>query len=168
MFEVRARDLYDEVSVIDLPDSLRLFRDHVNSTWLVNRCGTTACHGGLDAGEFLLYNRAPTSEQAVATNMLILERYRTSSGAPLIDYTRPEQSLLLQLALRPQLSAFPHPEVRGYKPVFLSTRSRRYAQALEWIDAMHRPRPQYPIEYELPTPADFLDEQDDEQEPPDR
>lgn len=170
MFEVRARDLYPEVRVLDLPDSIRLFRDHVNSTWLVNRCGTTACHGGLEAGDFMLYNRTPTSEQAAATNLLILERYRTPSGAPLIDYIRPEQSLLLQLALRPQLSAYPHPEVRGYKPVFLSTRSRRYAQAIEWIRTMHQPRPEYPIEYDLPTPADFADERDegDGQEPPDR
>jgi len=170
MFEVRARELYPEVGVIDLPLSIRLFRDHVNSTWLVNRCGTTACHGGLEAGDFMLYNRAPTSERAVATNLLILERYRTPSGAPLIDYLRPEQSLLLQLALRPQLSAYPHPEVRGYKPVFLSTRSRRYAQAIQWIETMHRPRPEYPIEFAPPTPADFLDEQGvgDGQEPPDR
>jgi hypothetical protein len=157
MFEVRARELYPEVEVLDLPESLRLFRDHVNATWLVNGCATTACHGGLDAGEFLLFNRSPTGEQAFLTNLLILERFRTSDGRGLIDYVRPEQSLLLQLAVTPKLSASPHPDVPGYKPVFLSSRSRRYAQTLGWIESMHLPRPEYPVEYTPPTPSDFVE-----------
>ncbi|MFG0275856.1 MAG: hypothetical protein ACF8QF_12460 [Phycisphaerales bacterium] len=160
MFEVRARDLYPEVEVIDLPESLRLFRDHVNSTWLVNGCATTACHGGLDAGDFLLFNRAPTSDRSFLTNLLILERYRTSDGRALIDYVRPEQSLLLQLAITPKLSSSPHPDVPGYRPVFLSSRSRRYAQTVGWIESMHLPRPAYPVEYRPPAPADFVDPAD--------
>lgn len=162
MFEVRARDLYPEVRVLDLPESLRLFRDNVNATWLVNGCATTACHGGLDAGEFLLLNRAPTSERSFLTNLLILERFRTTDGRGLIDYVRPEQSLLLQLAVTPKLSASPHPAVQGYKPVFLSSRSRRYAQTLQWIETMHLPRPEYPVAYTPPKPSDFAEAAPDE------
>jgi len=171
MFEVRARDLYGEVRVIDLPESLRLFRDNVNATWLVNGCATTACHGGYQAGDFMLYNRTPTREEAALTNLLILERYRTEEGVPLIDYARPERSLLLQLTMKPNISAWPHPRVPGYKPIFMSTRSRRYVQAVEWIEAMHRPRPDYPVDFTPPTPADFLGSDPSSpagEEPPDR
>ncbi|MEC9374495.1 MAG: hypothetical protein VYC34_11660 [Planctomycetota bacterium] len=152
MFAARARELYDEVKVSGLPESLRRFRDDVNSTWLVNSCATTRCHGGSDAGRLLLYNRTPTAEQAVATNLLILERFRLSEGGgSLIDYAQPEQSVLLQMGLIREDAARPHPLVRGWSPVFRSRSDRRYEQAIRWIQTMHRPRPDYPVEFEPPT-----------------
>jgi hypothetical protein len=155
MFEARARDLYGQVHVLDLPESLKQFRDNVNSTWLVNTCGTTTCHGGLDAGDFMLFNRAQNNERAAITNLLILERFRTSSGASLLNYESPENALLLHYALPLKNSSDPHPQVRGFRPAFRSEKSRRYMQAIQWMQSMHNPRPNYPVEFSPPTPADF-------------
>jgi len=155
MFDVRARDLYPEVQVLDLPESLRAFRDDVQSTWLVNSCATTVCHGGLDSGSFMLFNRTPTAEASALTNLLILERYRTADGRRLLNYDDPDQSLLLQFALSPRISTSPHPDVRGWRPVFTSKTARRYQDAIAWMGKMIRPRPEVPVEYVPPTPQMF-------------
>ncbi len=154
MFRRRAREFYGEVRVRGLPDALRAFRDHVNRTWLINSCATTRCHGGMEAGELLLYNRRPSSEQAALTNFFILNERATSDDRPLIDWARPEDSPLLQMGLQRSDAATPHPVVRGWTPVFRSVEDRRFEQAVEWIRAMHRPRPEYVgIDYEPPAPA---------------
>jgi len=152
MFRLRARDLYRRVDVLGVPEALRRFRDHVNATWLVNHCATTRCHGGLDSGRLMLFNRDPRAEHGAFTNFLILDRFRLSSGEPLIDYAVPERSPLLQMTLPRNRAAKPHPEVYGWRPVLRDTEHRRFQQAVEWIRAMHRPRPDYPIDYEPPRP----------------
>lgn len=157
MFRLRARELYGEVTVRGLPESLRLFRDDVNSTWLVNGCATTRCHGGSEAGRLLLYNRAPTAEKALVTNLLILERFRVGGedGDPLINYAAPTESPLVQMGLPRDDSGRPHPDVRGWRPVFRNRNDRQYQHTLRWIRSMHRPRPEIPIEYDLPTWAEI-------------
>ncbi len=156
MFRVQARELYDEIEVIGQPAAMRAFRDHVQIGWLTNRCATTRCHGGYEGGELLLVNRRPASEPATYTNFLILERYESSLGLPMIDYEQPERSLLLQMGLPYDDALYAHPRVRGWSPVFESRESRSFQLALDWIDGMYRPRPAngYPIEYKPPRPAD--------------
>jgi hypothetical protein len=150
MFQVRARDLYGEVRVIGQPKSMKRFRDHVHARWLMNNAATTKCHGGTGAGGLQLTNRKPRSDASVYTNFLILDRYRMGSGESLIDYDDAANSVLLQMGLPRDDSAFPHPEVRGWRAVFRSRDARGYQQAVEWIESMYRPRPDYPIEYEAP------------------
>ncbi len=151
MFELRARPFYGRFKVMTLPDSLRRFRDHVNTTWLVNSCATTQCHGGEDAGRLMLYSRNPGAEEAFLTNLLILERFRFPDGRGLIDFAAPERSRLLDMGLPRQDAATPHPDVQRWTPVFRSRDDRRFRQAVEWIGSMHRPRPEHPIEYAPPT-----------------
>lgn len=151
MFRLRARDLYGEVKVLGAPASLDQFRLQVNSTWLVNSCATTRCHGGVEAGKFLLYNRDTRTERGAYTNFLIVERATLSSGRPLIDYENPERSPLLHLGLPRHDSAFPHPDAHGWRPAFRSTDARRFRQAVEWIRSMRQPRSEVPIEYEPPS-----------------
>jgi len=86
MFRVRARDFYGEVKVIDDPRSVELFRTRVQSTWLVNNCATSRCHGGPDTGGLWLLNRRKRSDASTYTNLLILERTSLGDGTPLIDY----------------------------------------------------------------------------------
>lgn len=155
MFRLRARDMYGEVQALDLPESLRRFRDNVHGAWLLNSCATTRCHGGLGAGDLVLYTRARNSEQTVLTNLLILERYRTRDGQALVNFDAPQASLLLQMALPAPGAATPHPAVRGWRPVLMSQRDLRFRQAVEWIRSMHQPRPDYQIDYNPPTPADI-------------
>jgi len=133
MFKLQARAFYPAVQVLDTPPSIRLFREAVARTWLMS-CATTQCHGGLEAGRLILENRAPNSDAAVYTNMLILQRFRTTlspkagkaeapgavpantnaptDGVPLINWDNPELSPLLHAGLPRADSLFPHPVVR--------------------------------------------------------
>ena len=161
MFRVQARELYPEVRVVGHPESLRSFRDHVHAGWLINSCATNRCHGGENARDFILFNRRPTAARSFYTNFLIIERYRTEEGLPLIDYQTPGRSLLLQMGLERSEAITPHPDVFGWKPVFRSRDSRGFQRAVRWIEMMYRPRPEHPVEYfplgeeapEAPAPA---------------
>ncbi|MDX2116420.1 MAG: hypothetical protein SFZ24_12490 [Planctomycetota bacterium] len=150
MFRLRAREFYPEVRIVDIPESMRFFRDNIHATWLVSHAATTRCHGGSNAGRLRLFNYRPTAEESVFTNFLILERFRTRDGSPLINYDEPERSLLIQYGLPRNDARFPHPPARGWRPVFTDRDSRRYQQTLEWIRMMYRPRPDYPVEYTPP------------------
>lgn len=147
MFRVQARELYAEVKVQGNPPAMKQFRDNVNRAWLVTTCASPACHGGDSASALQLVNRRTTSEQSFYTNFLILDRYRLDGDVPLIDYDKPERSPLLQMALPRAESSRPHPEVQGWQPAFRTVNDRRFLQAVDWIGAMYRPRPEYPIEY---------------------
>lgn len=150
MYRLRARALYEQVQVLELPRSMRLFRDHVHAAWLVNSCATTRCHGGREAGRLQLTNYRPTSEESVFTNFLIIDRFRTASGEALIDYAEPERSVLLQMGLPRDDALHPHPVVAGWNPVFRTREARRFAQAVDWIRSMYRPRPDYGVVYSPP------------------
>jgi DNA-binding transcriptional ArsR family regulator len=148
MFRVSARDLYGQVRVIGQPESMEQFRNHISARWLTNRCATTRCHGGNEAGRLRLLNRAPNSEATVYTNFLLLDRFDTQRPVPMIDYTNPGESLLLQMALPREDVLYPHPDVPGWRPVFLSNRTPQYRAAVRWMRMMYQPRPDYPIEYD--------------------
>lgn len=153
MFRLRAREFYSRVKVLDQPESMQAFREHVHGAWLLNACATDRCHGGSEAGRLMLYNRSRNAEAAVYTNFLILERATLADGTPLINYDQPQRSPLLHMGLPRERSLYPHPEShasRGWKPTFTSQRDRRYEQALDWIRTMYRPRPEYPITYTPP------------------
>lgn len=159
MFRMRARDLYAEVKVLGHPKSMQLFRDEVHKTWLARGCATYQCHGGQAAGRLWLYNRQPNSDATVYTNFLILERFRLEDGTPLINYERPAESPLLQMALPTAASERPHPPIdvlgrqRSWRPLLSSQDDPRFRDALRWIDSMYQPRPEYPVTYTPPVPA---------------
>lgn len=161
MFALRARELYPQVAVQDMPGSIRLFRESVHRNWLINSCATAACHGGDDAGRLYLDNRHGNSDKAVYTNFYILDRFNVSSGAKLIDYADPARSPLLQAGLPRDISFFKHPEVRAgpsraiWKPVFQNTNDPKFRAAVDWISAMFQPRPEYPIDYIPPLPPNM-------------
>ncbi len=158
MFRLRARELYGEVKVLDSPPSLRLFRENVHRAWLMNSCATTACHGGDNAGRLFLHNRRTMSDATVYTNFLILDRFKLADGTPLINPTEPARSPLLQLALPRGEGHFKHPEVvvgathARWRPVFSSREDSRYKDAIQWIESLFKPRPDYPIHYTPPAP----------------
>jgi len=173
MFRLRARDSYGRVQVMSDPRSMKLFRERVHATWLINSCATSQCHGGEHAGRLRLATRQPNSDATVYTNFLILDRFRlrdnapradartqapAADGRPLIDYDDPSRSPLLHMALGKADSLFPHPQVAAaggrMKPiptVFSTINDRRYQDAIDWIRAMYLPRPEYPVEYTPPT-----------------
>jgi hypothetical protein len=161
MFRLQAREFYGEVRVLDQPESMRMFRDNVHGKWLMNRCATTLCHGGEEAGRLMLCNAKPGLEATFYTNFLILDRFRLEDGSPLINYDHPERSPLLHLGLPREDSLWPHPPVLRttpgsraerdlFIPAFRSQDDRQFREAVEWIRAMYRPRPNYPIDYTPP------------------
>src|SRR5690606_35624675 len=114
MFRIGARDLYGQVKIIGQPESMTEFRDQISARWLTNRCATTRCHGGNEAGRLRLLNRAPNSEATVYSNFVLLDRFDTRLPVPMIDYTNPSDSLLLQMAMPREDVLYPHPEVKGW------------------------------------------------------
>jgi hypothetical protein len=165
-FRLRAREFYGEVKVLDQPEPMRLFRDDVHRQWLTNSCATTACHGGAEAGRLVLKNTRPGTDETVYTNFWIISQFKTADGSPLLDFERPERSVLLQMALPREDAAPPsarHPVVlRGpappapsappvaldaWKPVFRRADDKRFAMAVSWLKAMYRPRPSYNLDY---------------------
>ncbi len=151
LFTHKARDLYSQVTVLEDPQSIRKFRENVHAQrgWIINACATTRCHGGPDAGAFQLINARTNSDATVYTNFLIIEQYTLPDGSPLIDYQAPERSPLLQMGMVSKNTLTPHPEIpadfpgRGFRPIFRSTRDRKYRDAIEWIRSMYQPRPEY-------------------------
>jgi hypothetical protein len=165
MFKLRARDLYGEIKVQQDPASMRLFRDQVHRGWLLNYCATTDCHGGAEAGSFWLNTKGPNTDATVYTNFYIMEktRIRATRGdrrdemVPLIDYANPAQSPLLQLALPPENSLYPHPTPNRpgkapFKPLFRDENDSRFRKTVEWMGTMFLPRPDYRIDYVPPKP----------------
>jgi len=158
MFDLKAREFYNEVEVMENPASMRRFRDDIHRTWLTNSCATSRCHGGEDAGRLWLYNRRNGSDAAAYTNFLILERFRLENGLPLINYNEPSRSVLLQMGLSRDSAVFKHPEVVGlhrgkWKAVFRSEDDHKYQQAVDWILSMYPKRTDYPVEYTPPVPS---------------
>lgn len=156
MFRVAAREYYPKVTVQDNPPSVRAFRDDVHNSWFLNSCATTACHGGNDAGRFYVANKGVPPDRMVLTNFLIIDRFKLADGRPLINYDRPAESPLLQLALPKSMGAVQHPDVMvgrnkvRWRSVFADQNDPRFLKAVQWIESMYKPRPDYPIDYQAP------------------
>lgn len=149
MFRLKARDLYSRIEVKSEPPALNLFRQRVHDAWLIPNCATSRCHGGLDGGRFFLHRRNAKSEQVRYTNLLILERWNELE-MPLVDYLDPGRSLLIQYGLPKNEARFPHPDVKGWSPVFSKGNPRLLRDAFGWMNSMYRPRSRYPVDYEAP------------------
>ena len=151
LFALKARELYQDIQVTSEPIALEIFHRRVHDNWLIPNCATSRCHGGLSAGNFFLFSTDYRSERTRYTNLMILLRSPALEGKPpLIDFTHPDQSLLIQYA-RPRIDAkFPHPDIPGWKPVLISGRESLMNDALLWIRGMHQPRSDYPIDYTPP------------------
>ncbi|MAD78569.1 MAG: hypothetical protein CMJ51_04260 [Planctomycetaceae bacterium] len=168
MFKLKAREFYPRIEVQSEPPALNLFRQRIHDGWLIPNCATSRCHGGLDAGRFFLHRRGSKSERVRYTNLLIVERWN-ELDQPLIDWENPGRSLLIQYALPRNEARFPHPDVKGWRPIFTRGNQRLLRESIRWIENMYRPRPGYPVEYEAPViaPPSLPEPFSDETEAPD-
>lgn len=149
MFDLRARDLYKFITVSEDPASLARFRTRVHNSWLLTNCATSRCHGGVQAGRFFLHTGESTDVRIRYTNLLTLLEFEVD-GKRLVDFEDPPDSLLIQYATQRNLARYPHPDVKGWKPVFSKSTPQLMSETLEWIRGMHQPRPEYPVDFELP------------------
>jgi hypothetical protein len=154
LFRLRARELYPTIEVIGEPTALRLFRERVHDTWLMNNCSTSRCHGGSNSGRLRLLRDGSATDRVRYTNLLILDRFSTRDGEPLLDWENPDQSLLIQYGLPRSETTTPHPPVSGWKPLFTGRQRAMKDGAVQWMRSMMQsPRPEYPI-------AELTDDED--------
>ena len=137
MFNLRARPLYGEIEVLEPPESLQQFKTAVHDSWLVTKCGTRGCHGGVDGGRFRLLRRSRVDDRLRTANLLQLERTNIDNQ-PLLNWATPADSLLIQYALPRDQANKPHPRVPGWRPAL---DNKRLTAVLQWIRSMRQPRP---------------------------
>ncbi|MFK7759273.1 MAG: hypothetical protein AB8C13_04925 [Phycisphaerales bacterium] len=153
LFRFKARDLYDEIQVFEDPQTFKDFKKFVagNTGWLINGCATAQCHGGQEAGNLQLVGSRANSPESLYTNFMILDQFQLKDGSPLMNYTDPERSPLVQYGMVRSRSLSPHPEVdaanigRDWRPIFRSTKAKNFNRTIEWIRTLYTPRPDYGV-----------------------
>ena len=162
LFDLKARDLYSYIEVEEDPASLAKFRTRVHNSWLIGNCATSRCHGGVDAGRFFLYTGNAKDQRIRYTNLLTLLSFKVD-GKPMVNFEDPPNSLLVQYAMPRNQARYPHPDVKGWKPVLSDSTPQLMQDTLDWIRSMYQPRPDYPVDYKPP----MLDAPDAPQNGPD-
>jgi hypothetical protein len=148
-FDLKARDLYSYIEVDEDPPSIAKFRTRVHNSWLISNCATSRCHGGIQAGRFFLYTGNAKDQRIRYTNLLTLLNLKVD-GRPMVNFEDPPNSLLIQYATARNLARYPHPDIKGWKPVFNQQTPQLLADTLDWIRSMYQPRPEYPVKYVPP------------------
>jgi hypothetical protein len=129
-------ELLNDIRLTNDPPAMQEYRTVVQRAVLTT-CATAACHGGgAGSDRFALHPKADHESEAYA-NFLTLNKYQYKPAkgreASMIDRNRPEDSVLIQFALAPNLSNMPHPDVEGYKPIFRTLNDPKYKQFVRWI-----------------------------------
>lgn len=149
LFDLKARDLYRYIEVQEDPPSIARFRTRVHNSWMIPNCATSRCHGGVQAGGFFLYTGNASDARIRYTNLMTLLTYKVD-GRPLVNFEVPADSLLIQYAMPRHMARTPHPDVRGWQPVFKTGTPQLLSDTVEWIRGMYQPRPDYPVDYKPP------------------
>ena len=168
IFDLRARELYDEVVILDDPPALQAFRTQVHHNYVLNYCATSQCHGGApQAMQALpLFQEPAGAEETIYTNFYILNQHRNEQGL-MIDRDQPPLSLLLQYGLPRNAAATPHPDVSGWRPAFTGPGDPRFERYARILNALYKPAPSYGIDYQPPqTGGSDQPQQDDRQGQP--
>ncbi|MEE2906339.1 MAG: tetratricopeptide repeat protein [Planctomycetota bacterium] len=156
MFELRARDLYGDIQVMTEPALLSTFRRRIHDNWLLNNCGSRSCHGGPSegAGRFRLHWSYRPDDRIRTSNLLALNRLELD-GQQMLNWSQPKASLLYQYALPRAEATTPHPEVRGWEPVFTPGATPVREAYLQWVrDMVARHHKDWPVEYQPWSPPE--------------
>ena len=143
IFDIQARDLYDDVVVLEDPASMIEYRRNINPNY-VARYFRQHFGTGQIPGLILLGNR-PNAIDEVYTNFYLLST-ATQNGIPLIDRASPDQSLLLQWGLPREFATHPAPDAEGWRPFFSGLEDPTYKRYVAWIDSLYD-QPEYNIRY---------------------
>lgn len=150
LFDLRAREYYDDVIIRSEPATLREFRMRIHPNYVVRYCGQ--CHGGgaMEAPGLTLLTDRLRDESTAYTNLMVLRR-TTYDDRPMIYQNDPLRSPLVQMGLPREEAVTPHPEVRGWRPHFTGMRDRRLEEMLRWVSSLYGSAGEdYPIEFEIP------------------
>ncbi|MDB5319725.1 MAG: hypothetical protein JWN40_1356 [Phycisphaerales bacterium] len=143
-----------EVKITTDPQALADYRRTVQPL-IINNCATIGCHGGHNAGKFVLFNNNTEKDEVAYTNFYILQNYKQSFGDKeysMVDRTYPERSILNYFALSPEASELKHPEIKGqtYKPIAANKGSPGYRTLIEWMKELQAGDANYGMKYDLP------------------
>ncbi|NOX58978.1 MAG: hypothetical protein GXP29_09000 [Planctomycetes bacterium] len=131
-------------SDIEIERDPAMFRAFVSprvSGVIITSCATNRCHGGTDAGEFMLFNERNMTDGMNYANYLMLHEYE-KDGERLINRDTPKRSLLL---------IFGQPDTTGpgtdhptkVDVVFPNPRHVKYRNLLQWLTGLPAPTPDY-------------------------
>jgi hypothetical protein len=108
-----------DVRIVDDPGPLAYYKRTIQPM-IIAGCGSNACHGGANAGQFVLHT-AVTNDAASYTNFYYLTQYSKMIGGieyKAINRVRPQDSLLIQFGLPRDVASPKHPDVPGFAPMF--------------------------------------------------
>lgn len=143
IFDLQARDLYDEVVVLEDPAALIEYRRNINPNYVARYFRQNFGTGQIP-GLTLLGNR-PNAIDEVYTNFYLLAT-ATQNGLPLINRSAPDQSLLLQWGLPREFATHPAPEIEGWRPFFSGLEDPTYQRYVDWVESLYN-QPEYNIRY---------------------
>lgn len=148
VYEHSGDEFLDQISLRGETRAFRTFRRGVLPV-VIRGCARAGCHGGPTAHTFRL--PSGKSEADAYATFVILNEVEGTAG-PLLHRERPADSVLLDYLLPPEEASSTHPEVpRGrVMPQFKDRADKEYELVLDWIRTLHRPRPDYGLEAELP------------------
>lgn len=116
-------------------------------------CARSGCHGGINAEAFRFPIASKTSDSYAYTVFAMLESMSSPAGK-MIDRDDPEKSLLPNYMLPQEHCDLPHPNrpTPGppFKAVLRDVADPAYAQIIEWIGSLKRPRPDYQLGWTNP------------------
>jgi len=137
IFKARARELYPKVKVEEDPAPLAAFRKEIHRSYVLQYCGSVACHGGPEAGKYFVFRDDPNMDATVYTNFFVARKFETSRGY-MIDVAQPEKSLLVQFGLPRSVATYAHPDVGDWSPNFRSERDPRFENMVQWVGTLGR------------------------------
>ncbi|HEV8606644.1 MAG TPA: tetratricopeptide repeat protein [Tepidisphaeraceae bacterium] len=147
------KEMRTDVRILTDPQAILEFKSKVQPT-LLQGCASVACHGGSNAGRFLLYNPAD-NDGVTYTNFYTLSQFT----APVekverraVDRLYSNNSLIIQFGLPRERAEFDHPEAQGWAFIYRNAQDTRYAQILDWIqNGLVAVQPNYGIDFPLPS-----------------
>jgi hypothetical protein len=157
---------FKDVHILTDPAVLLEYKQKIQPI-VAQGCGSTACHGGTKAGNFMLYSG--DSPMVVYTNFFILQTYaKTVDGVKHLAMDRevPEQSLVLQFGLPPAVGKPPHPKVAGMRSRFKTSDDPSYQLISAWLGKLRLPVPDYGIKVSAKIPAPATQPADSAPMPP--
>jgi hypothetical protein len=143
------------------PLAIMHFKQHILPMVLRN-CATSACHGGANGGNFILYNS--NDQAAVYTNFYIMEQFSMKTAGStgffggggerkMIERGDGAHSLLVDFALPPGQGDVSHPKVpnSGFNGIFHGRDEPLYNQTVDWMNKdLNLIAPNYDIDYTPP------------------
>jgi len=146
-FEVRARELYPEIRVVEDPPTMLAFRRLVYPRYINTYFAPTFGSGAVDG--LILFGGKGDKARSAYTDFYILHKYEDGFQR-MIDRDKPAESLLLQWGLPRDQAKFPAPDVPGWRPFFTrGVEDEQYQKVAEWIGKLYT-SPDYGIDYAPP------------------